>query len=434
MTRSGKFVRLLSFVLAAAGLLGAGPGHADDDVAVWTIMADTLGDGLANWRTMAIMHMAMHDAANAVRPVYQRWAAAEPGEPGAADATPEAALAGAASEVLNELHPARRDDIAATLRRVLAGLPAGPATEAGLALGRAIGKAAVERRRDDGSSRERPFPSSDVPGKWRPTPPDFATSDTDDTRPFLFADRTGVLPRPPPVLGSATYLRDVDEVRRVGGLVGSEATLAQSQAAVFWAYQSSQRGFIRLAVNLLDSTPRAGNMMDHARIMSLLATGMADAAILSWTEKEAFLFWRPVTAINQGGFGVVADPDWRPFIDTPRHPDYPSGHAADCFTAAAILSTLLGPDFGPIDYVALRTGPAPATLAIGMGQHAQPANAGSRSRHYASLAAAAEECSLSRIWAGAHFRSADDEARRLSEIIAAKALAAVPPLAHQATP
>ena len=64
-----------------------------------------------------------------------------------------------------------------------------------------------------------------------------------------------------------------------------------------------------------------------------------------------------------------------------------------------------------------------------MGQHAQFGGARiNPARRFRSLAAAAEECAASRIWAGAHFRFANEEARRLGTIIAGHAVASAAPL------
>ena len=173
---------------------------------------------------------------------------------------------------------------------------------------------------------------------------------------------------------------------------------------MFWAYQSSQRGFIALGAALLDANPRPGGLAEHARIMSQLAAAMADSAILIWVEKERFERWRPVTAIR----AMVQGADrWQPLIDTPPHPEYPSGHAADCFTGAAVLQAALPNLRGPVVYVA-QAG-RPTSDDVGMGQHAQGRDAGEElPRRFPDLATAAEECSNSRIWAGAHFRSADE--------------------------
>ncbi len=118
------------------------------------------------------------------------------------------------------------------------------------------------------------------------------------------------------------------------------------------ARQSSQRGYLHLAVALLDMHPRPGGAAAHARIMSQLASALADSAVLIWKEKERFGFWRPVTAIREGTPGMVQDRDWLPFIATPAHPEYPSGHASDCFTRSDVLQGAFPDLQGPVAYVA----------------------------------------------------------------------------------
>lgn len=428
---------LIRSVVAAAGIVAAmaaaaPDARAVDEVTEWTLEADALGQGGANWRTLAIMHQAIHDAANAVQPQYRRWSPALADEPAADGASLEAAIAGAAAQVLVDLHPDHQAEIGRLFQSALRPLPVGASVQAGLVLGQSIGNAAVARRQGDGYERIHPFVGSDAPERWRPAPPGFATSNTTASIPFLFGSRDWSGASPPPALGSAAFLRDVGEVRRMGALHGSGRSDAETYAATFWAYQSSQRGFVRLAVSLLDSDPLPGGLLDHARAMSQLASAMADSAIMTWSAKERFAFWRPVTVIQGGGPGIAADPGWEPLIETPPHPEYPSGHASDCYTGAGVLAGAFGPGLGPINYVAQSGMPQSEVAAIGMGQHAQIGNLASVERRFASLGDAARECALARIWAGAHFRAADDEAERLAREITRRALAAVPPLAMAA--
>lgn len=422
--RPGRIL-MLAGVLAAAFAAAGSEALAADAVTEWTLEADRLGQGGANWRTLAIMHRAMHDAANAVQPRYARWSPPLAGEPPAADATLEAALAGAAAQVLVDLHPDHQAEIGALFQSALRRLPAGPAVQAGLTLGQAIGNAAVARRRGDGYERVHAFRGGDAPGRWRPAPPGHATSNTTAAAPFLFASRDWDGASAPPVLGSPAFLRDVAEVRRMGGQ-HSARTATETYAAAYWAYQSSQRGFIRLAVSLLDSDPLPGGLPDHARAMAQLASAMADSAIMAWAEKERFAYWRPITVIQAGYSGVTPDPGWVPLIETPPHPEHPSGHAADCFTGAGVLAGVFGRGMTPVTYVAQSGMPQAEVAAIGMGQHAQIGNLAAVQREFPSFEAIARECSLARIWAGAHFRSGNREAERLGREIAARALAAVP--------
>jgi hypothetical protein len=421
------------FALAAcASLATRAERRGGDTVTEWTLIGDHYGKGAANWRTLAIMQMAMHDALNAAHPVYARWSPPAAGEPPAQGANPEVAMAAAADEVLVLLHPDRASETAAAFASVLARYPDDAHTAAGRSLGSAIGAAAVERRAGDGFDQVHFFKGNNAPGRWRPTPESFATSRTNDIRPFLFGAVSDVPTLPPPVLGSPSYLGELAETRRLGGLHGSERTPEETTAAHFWAYQNSQRGFVDLAVRLLDAHRPPGGPYEEARIMAQLSVALADSAILTWQEKAKYSFWRPVTAIRADG----ADPTWTPLIETPPFPEYPSGHATDCYVGAGVLQAAFPELPGPIVYLSSAyrealEGPTPPEppVAFGMGQHAQSSQskaAGGRELRFSSLGAAASDCARSRIWAGAHFPAAEVESKRLADVIVQRALGAMP--------
>ena len=401
---------------------------AANSVTEWSLLADSVAHGAANWHSLAIMHQAMHDAWNAARPTYARWSPPLANELPAAAASPDAALAAAARRVLATEHPDDQAAIEQTYRTALDRVPAGPGREAGALLGDAIGAAALARRAGDGYRSIRPFPVEKVPARWRPTPPEFRNSNTTDTRPFLFTADTELDPQPPPAAGSPRFQDVVAEVQRLGALEAPARTPEQSEAALYWAYQSSQRGYLHLAASLLDLHPQPGGPAAHARIMSQLATALADSAILIWDEKERFGYWRPITVIRDGAPGVVQDPDWSPMVETPAHPEHPSGHASDCFTGAHVLQGAFPDLQGPVAYVAQVGRPPEGQESVGMGQHMQYADSGLPARReFADLTSMAQNCSDSRIWAGAHFRTANEESARVARRIADRALAAVPP-------
>ena len=411
-------------ILVILSLVGMRAAGAQDAVTEWTLIGDSFGEGLANWRTLAIMHRAMHDALNAALPIYSRWEPPEPGEPSSYDALPQAAMVAAARQVLLALHPDRQSETDGLYHRALARLTDGPERRAGIELGEGVAAAAVRRRKNDGYEHAYPFPVSTEPGHWRPVPPLMDNGSTTSSRPFLFASRAEVPARPPPALGGAVYLRDVAETRRMGGLDAPDRTPAQTAAAFFWAFQESKRGFMSVAVDMLSRYPRRGGVFEEARILSQLATALADSAIVVWIDKERFSAWRPITLIRLGGFGVTPDPNWVPLVPTPPHPEYPSGHACDCYVGAGLLRAVFGDK--PITYHPLG-GKEPAfAAATGMGQHAQLGVPGAVLREFPSLSAAAQNCADSRIWAGAHLRSADEEARRIAGVIVERALASVP--------
>jgi hypothetical protein len=187
--------------------------------------------------------------------------------------------------------------------------------------------------------------------------------------------------------------------------------MQQTEAAYFWAYQSSQRNFIHLAAGLLHERPPPGGIWAQARLMAQLAVALADSYVAAWDEKRHWARWRPVTALTLGSGGVSADPGWEPLFGTPPHPDYPSGHAADCATGARVLEDTYGHVLGVVSYTAHDLS-RPTT------------------RSFASFRALASECAESRVWAGAHFRAANEEGQRLGDRIARRALESVPALAR----
>src|ERR671916_2138549 len=238
-----------------ASAVGAEAPVAGGAVTRWSLAADRLGRGAANWRTQAVMHKAMQDALSAAEPRYARWAPPAAEEPPPEGAAPLVAMAAAAYQVLLARHPEHAPAEADGLfRQALREAPPSPAVDDGIRLGASIGLATVARHPAP-TALPRPFPVGHAPGQWRPTPPFLQLGLVGDDRPMLFGAKDGAELRgpPPPGLGEDRYREAVEEVRRLGGAVSAERTEGQRAAAYFWAYQSSQRGFVHLAAALADS-------------------------------------------------------------------------------------------------------------------------------------------------------------------------------------
>ncbi len=396
-----RMSRHLALLLALIALCGAPQrALAADVVTSWSSLA--AGNAGENFdpHTTTLMHAAMHDALNAITPRYVRWTPGTPGEPSAADAAPEAAVAAAAHAVLISMQPENTASADAALTAALAAVPEGPRKAAGVALGKAVGTATLAQRAGAGDIPVKPFTQSKRAGHWRATPP-YA----DARPPFVrFPTFSGVapldLPVPsPPELGSPAYRAAVAEIRSLGRLVSKERSDAQTAAAFFFAYQSSHLNFIDLTIRLLAARPAPQDIWESARTMTLMSIALSDSFILTLEAKERFHFWRPITAIREGGFGVTREADWEPLVDTPQHPDHPSGHAAECAAGAAVLRLLSGTDAQPVRYIATDIPERPA-------------------REYPGFTAIAHECAASRLWAGVHFRTANDAGQRLGENVA----------------
>ncbi len=65
-----------------------------------------------------------------------------------------------------------------------------------------------------------------------------------------------------------------------------------------------------------------------------------DATVILFTNKYIFNVIRPVTYIQ-----AYIDPKWTPYIGTPNHPEFPSGHAATNGAVLAMMSNCFGENF-----------------------------------------------------------------------------------------
>ncbi|HEX7605322.1 MAG TPA: PA-phosphatase, partial [Usitatibacter sp.] len=107
-------------------------------------------------RTLAMVHLAMFEAINAVEHRYAPYAFKGRAPAGA---SVEAAAAAAASSVLVKLFPDQAQALDAAYAASVAKIPDGPAKISGIALGQEVGAACLSMREKDGSG---------VPGLYRP--------------------------------------------------------------------------------------------------------------------------------------------------------------------------------------------------------------------------------------------------------------------------
>jgi membrane-associated phospholipid phosphatase len=136
--------------------------------------------------------------------------------------------------------------------------------------------------------------------------------------------------------------------------------------------------WVAIAMGILQD--QGATAVRQAEVLALLGIALADAFIACWQAKYAHDLLRPVTYIRR-----VIDKGWEPLLITPPFPEYPSGHSTQSGAAAGVLARLFGDGFAFVD----RT-----HVDEGLGE-----------RSFASLAAAAEEAALSRLYGGIHFRS-----------------------------
>ena len=348
--------------------------------------ANGYADPMAASRVLASMHIAMHDAVNAVDGRYPTHMALEP-----ANTPYDAAVAAAvaAHDVLVGFHPDQTGIAGAALEASLLDAGVGPAVEAGRIVGIAAAAAILADRADDGAGLEENWTEREGAGHYRHVPGwDFLVAPQwRSVRPFALTAPDQFRTDPPPPLDSATYAADFAEIAATGRDVSSVRTADESEYAAFW-YEFSDIGWNR--VMRVAARENELDLWDSARLFALVNMGMADAYIAGWDSKIHWDFWRPVTAIaaadDDGNDDTVAIPDWVSYLPTPPIQDHPSTHSALGAAAATVLEGILGDQgFAMTSTTAFEVAPW---------------------RNYESFSSAALENAESRIHAGIHFRSA----------------------------
>ena len=167
-------------------------------------------DPLGASRTLAMMHLAMHDAVNATQPRYASYALQER----ASDADAAVAAVTAAHDVLLALHPKQAGLLKAQLQSALQEAGKGSAVESGKALGARAAKAILARRAADGSTASESYTPGIRAGEYRYTPgfEFIALPHWRKLQPFALRDPAQFRVAAPPALDSAAYTRAFDEV------------------------------------------------------------------------------------------------------------------------------------------------------------------------------------------------------------------------------
>jgi hypothetical protein len=354
-------------------------------------------------RSFAIMHAAMYDAVNAIDRTHTPYLVRLSNE--SRDASQEAAAAAAAHSVLVALYPAFRSALDAELQQSLAQIPDGRDKTEGIRIGQTVADQILALRSGDGSNAQPiPYVFGNDPGDYQSTPPNFPPQPQFTHWPFVtpFALKRADQFRPgaPPALTSDAYADASNEVESLGVANSTTATTDEALTGRFWngAIQNYWNEIAQTA-----SEARHLTTAQSARLFALLNLSFADSVIAFYDAKYTYNFWRPVTAIRAadttGNPDVVADPNFLPEVgNTTPDPSYPGAHAVISAAGAEVLISVLSQDH--FDFK--------VTSEVLPGVE----------RSFASFSAAAEEATLSRIFAGVHFRFDLTTGQRLGRDVA----------------
>lgn len=340
-------------------------------------------------RSYAMMHAAMFDAANSVDNDYDAYLV---NVPGARHASPDAAAAQAAHDVLVALYPARAGVLATELSASLSGVD--PVRRfLSVRVGKIAAARMIKARENDGWLVTPPaYTLPPSPGNWQPTPPSgtpAAFTHYGNVKPFAIDSAEHFAPAAPPAMTSSRYTASFNEVKALGAVNSTIRTADQTQVAKLWANVGTPTNFLHVWNNVAATVSEAKDLdtVSRARLFALINISLHDALQTTFASKFEHGLWRPVHAIQyadqDGNPDTEADPSWQSLIVAPPYPTYAGNMAAIGTSQATVLALFFGRD--DIAYEHTWDG------------------AGGATRWYAGFNAMADEQERARVYGGIHF-------------------------------
>jgi len=339
-------------------------------------------------RNFAIMHAAIYDAVNAIDGTHEPYLVHLKGVP--PSTSQEAATDSAAHEILVALYPTLKQKLDAAFQMSLVPIPDGDDKAMGILVGQIVADQVLAVRSNDGANAQPiPYIFGTDPGNYQSTPPNFPTQPQfthwSRVTPFALDGASQFRPGPPPALTSDSYSNALNEIKSLGIANSPTATADEALTGRFW------NGAIQNYWNEIAQTASVANDLttaENARLFALLNLSFADGVIAFYDAKYTYNLWRPVTAIRAADTDnnpeTLADPNWLPEVgNTAPDPSYPGAHAVISAVGAEVLIAFF------------KTDPFAFNVTSEVLQGV--------TRSFTSFSAAAEEATLSRIFAGQHF-------------------------------
>jgi len=253
-------------------------------------------------------------------------------------------------------------------------------------------------------------------GNWRPTPPGYMAAvepNWHKIKPLVMNTPDQFKPLPP-VPYSTDKKSDFYKTANEVYLSVKNITDDQLLIANFWdcnPFYLNTRGHLNFATKKISpgahwlsiagiaTRSKNADYMLASAAYTYTSISLFDAFISCWDEKYRSNYIRPETFINSH-----IDESWKPILQTPPFPEYPSGHSVASTAAASILTALLGDHFTFNDDTEIDYG-----LPV---------------RKFRSFNEAANEAAISRLYGGIHYREAivngQTQGKALGEFIRAK--------------
>lgn len=334
------------------------------------------GPGAPGHRLMAIVQVAVHDAVSSITGEGKPYLAVVDAPKGA---SVDAAVAAANRHALLALLPNEKPAIDSAYQAAIDRIPAGAARDQGVQVGEKAATMLLERGAADGANAVDEYVPYTTPGRYVPTMTPAATT-WPNRKTWALEKASQFRPGPPPALDSDTWKRDYEEIVAVGAKASKTRTAEQTDMAKFW---EETRPMVYHPVLKSVAMLPGRSVARNARLYAAATMAADDALVAVFDAKYTYQFWRPVTAIRNGGGNdkLKADPRWNPFIPTPMHPEYPCAHCVVSGSIGAVIDADVG------DKVELAS-----TL-------------GSSRREWKSVKDFMQEVAHARIYDGVHYRN-----------------------------
>jgi hypothetical protein len=351
---------------------------------------------------MAIVHVAIYDAALAFEGGYEPYAIGLTAPVGASAA---AAIATAAHNTLVGMQPAlgltpsQQATLDGRYADYLAAISDDTAKADGITLGARVAEAVLALRRYDGREAnpqygQPPFvPPPPGPGVWEAANSPVLGLRLPGIRPLALERASQFRPDGPNELTSDEYTEDFQQIKDFGRRDGSLRTEEQTTQALFWTDHDLRQwndGMLNLAA------ARDLDLVQAARMLAMAHVAGGDAMIGCFDAKYYYWFWRPYQAVPRAGTdgNPATEPDasWEPLRTTPNFPEYPSAHACHSAALAEALTNFFGTN----------------NVAFSLDSRVTRST-----RQYNHLHDVVLEVNQARVLAGFHFRNSDQEGSNL---------------------
>ena len=363
-------------------------------------------------RTEALANIAVHNAINAIKPVYTfyEYTGSQP----AAD--PVAAATQAAYEVAKVCFPEKESELTELNAKVLSGIGDGEAKTIGIELGKETAANVLSKRNGDNWNGEAEY-------MWHPMAPGVYAEFNEHSgtpegfifgagwamaEPFMLTSQDQFRSPPPPDIKSEDYTKAYNEVKAFGSTNSEVRTQDQTHLAMWWK-DFVENSHNRLARELIKKENL--NLWEATRTLALLNMTVYDAYVSVFDNKFHYNHWRPYTAIrwaaNDENSNTEPDENWNNLHKhTYAFPSYPSAHGTASTAAMTVLANALGTGdqykFVMTTEEVDKAGPFSGKVKM------DPPT-----RTFKSFSEAGLEASMSRVYLGIHFRYDSEEGHRL---------------------